>query len=48
MMNCLQTSPHVQSVVDAIRPGGDVDVEVSFAGTVEVVRAWAPDGTAST
>jgi len=47
-INSLQTSPPVQSVVDASGPGGDVDVEVSFAGTVEEVRARAPDGSAST
>jgi len=35
-------------VVDANRPGSDVDVEVSFAGTVEEIRAWAPDGAVST
>jgi len=35
-------------VVDASGPEGDVDVEVSSSGTVKEVRAWAPDGTAST
>ncbi len=29
-------------------PGGEVDVEVMFAGTVEEIRGWAADGTSCT
>jgi len=35
-------------MVDANGPGSDVDVEVPFAGTVEEIRVWAPDGAVST